>query len=282
MAVDVSTPRSRRAILAGTLGAVGAALANAFGPVTSAQASSGDNIHLGRVPSGTLDGSGENEAGGSTTIYSASGYGFRAMTNGTRAIDGTALPTGGTTYGVSGSSKAQFGSGVLGEATHASGTTYGVQGTASSTSGTGLRGSALAASGSTFGVSGEVKSDAGVGVDGKGTGGYGVRGFATTGRALYGSTSGLKSGVALEMLGKVKLRKAVGTAVVLAGTKSVVVNMGIDVSTTTVVVATLQGDAGGTTTVQRVAFDTAADTFTIYLTANAASNVAVGFHVFDA
>jgi hypothetical protein len=43
------------------------------------------------------------------------------------------------------------------------------------------------------------------------------------------------------------------------------------------VVATLQGSAGGTTTVHRVAINATADTFTIYLTANASVNVKVAW-----
>ena len=48
---------------------------------------------------------------------------------------------------------------------------------------------------------------------------------------------------------------------------------GIDVTTTSAVVATLQGSAGGKTTVHRVSVSTTGDTFTIYLTANATSSV---------
>jgi hypothetical protein len=47
-----------------------------------------------------------------------------------------------------------------------------------------------------------------------------------------------------------------------------------------VVVATLQGSAGGTTNVHRVVVDATANTFRIYLTANATVSVKVGWFAF--
>ena len=46
-------------------------------------------------------------------------------------------------------------------------------------------------------------------------------------------------------------------------------------------VATLQGSAGGTTAVRYVTINTTNDTFTIFLTGNASSNVKVGWHAFN-
>jgi hypothetical protein len=91
----------------------------------------------------------------------------------------------------------------------------------------------------------------------------------------------LKAGVALRTVGKVKFDNCVGIATIAAGTNSVIVTPGIDLTATTVVVATLQGSAGGTTTVHRVVLNTTADTFTIYLTGNATGNVKVGWHAFN-
>jgi hypothetical protein len=124
------------------------------------------------------------------------------------------------------------------------------------------------------------KSTAGRGVYGQATSGQGVRGYATTGSALFGQTSALKSGVALRTVGRVRFDNSVGVATIAAGTKSVTVTPGIDLTTTSAVVATLQGNPGGATVVQRVAIDATADTFTIYLTANATSSVKVAWHVF--
>jgi len=117
------------------------------------------------------------------------------------------------------------------------------------------------------------QSTSGRGVYGQATTGQGVRGYATTGSALYGSTSSAKSGYALRTVGRVKLEKSVGIATISAGSNHVTVSPGIDVTTTSAVVATLQGSAGGKTTVHRVSVSTTGDTFTIYLTANATSSV---------
>ena len=55
---------------------------------------------------------------------------------------------------------------------------------------------------------------------------------------------------------------------------------GLDLTATSAVVATLMGSAGGTTAVRCVIVNATADTFTIYLTANATSAVTVAWHVF--
>ena len=98
-------------------------------------------------------------------------------------------------------------------------------------------------------------------------------------RSAYGSTSSAKSGYALRTVGRVKLEKSVGIATISAGSNHVTVTPGIDVTTTSAVVATLQGSAGGKTTVHRVSVSTTGDTFTIYLTANATSSVKVAWFI---
>ena len=57
------------------------------------------------------------------------------------------------------------------------------------------------------------------------------------------------SGYALRAVGRVRLDNAGGIAIILAGKRAVVVVPGIDLAATSAVVATLQGSAGGTTTV---------------------------------
>jgi hypothetical protein len=135
------------------------------------------------------------------------------------------------------------------------------------------------------GLRGEATS--GRGVYGQATTGYGLRGYATTGTAVHASTpvdggSGLHTGTALIADGRVKFPNCVGIALVAPGTRSIAVTPGIDLTSSSVVTATLMGDAGGTTTVHRVAINTSANTFTIHLTADstAASNVKVAWHVF--
>jgi hypothetical protein len=129
----------------------------------------------------------------------------------------------------------------------------------------------------TRGVTG--RSMAGRGVNGIATTGHGVHGLATTGIAGHFSTTNPKAGYALQAIGRVKLDKCAGVATIAAGSKSVVVTPGINLVAGSAVVATLQGSAGGTTTVHRCAVNAATDKFTIYLTANSIAAVRVAWIV---
>ena len=124
------------------------------------------------------------------------------------------------------------------------------------------------------GVHGQATS--GRGVYGQASSGYGVRGFASSGSAVYGEAT---TGFAIRSMGRIRLEQSAGKATIASGTSSVVVTPGIDLTTTTAVIATLNGNAGGSVAVKRVAIDTAADTFTIFLTANSTASVSVAWLV---
>ena len=197
MSVDVAVPRSRRAILAGALGALGGAVAGALGRPQAAQASNGDAIQIGVQASGTLNGTGPNQATAATAIYTTTGVGFSARTDGiTNAIVGNAANTGaGSGYGVHGLSALSGGRGVNGIATHATGSTIGVAGESGSTSGIGVRGLASAGSGQTYGVQGIAAGTSGTGVEGRANaftgatvGVYG-QSASSTGRGVVGYTN---------------------------------------------------------------------------------------------
>ena len=94
------------------------------------------------------------------------------------------------------------------------------------------------------------------------------------------SSKAPKSDVALRSIGKVKLDNCAGVATIAAGHNYVVVTPSTDLLATSAVVATAMCSAGGTTTVHRVAVNATADTFTIYLTANTTTAVAVAWHAF--
>ncbi len=81
-------------------------------------------------------------------------------------------------------------------------------------------------------------------------------------------------------VGRVRLDNCSGLATIASGTKSVVVTPGIDLTTSSAVVATLQASAGGTTTVHRCVVNGPANSLTIYLTANSTVTVKVAWHVF--
>ena len=81
-------------------------------------------------------------------------------------------------------------------------------------------------------------------------------------------------------MGRVRFDNSVGIATVAAGTSSVTVTPGIDLTATSAVVATLQANPAGTLAVKGVTVNATADTFTIYLTATATAAVKVAWHVF--
>jgi hypothetical protein len=120
------------------------------------------------------------------------------------------------------------------------------------------------------------QSTNGRGVQGQATSGYGVRGLATSGTGLSGEAS---SGYALRTKGRVRFEQSAGKATIASGNVSVVVTPGIDLTSSTSIVATLNGNAGGSVAVKRVSIDTAANTFTIYLTANSTASVSVAWLV---
>ena len=271
---ETSPPRSRRALLSAALGAGVATLAAALGRPLSAKAADGQPVLVG----GEYDGSSVTKItvtspavalwGKSTEESGVVGESFelpgvRGHSGVSSGVDGRGSvgvrggsPGGSGVFGVSGSEWdkpfpwARL-TGVYGYAAH-------------DVSARGVHG----------------HSTVGRGVFGQATTGQAVHGYATTGTAGYFATELPTSGFALRAIGRVKLDKCVGIATVASGTKSIVVSPGIDLGTGSAVVATLQGTAGGTTTVHRVAVDTAANSFTIYLTANSTSNVKVAWHVF--
>ena len=312
MAIDIEGQRSRRAVLAAALGGVAASVAAALGRPTEARAADFENVVLSQENHATVETGVINDHGGETAFYGhvgGSGTGLLGESSGGAGVKGTSVNgigvngmsshIGVRASGVTNGVFATATTGIGVEASSASGmgvwgnsvSNTGVLGeTGSSTGVFGYSGSHVAqpAAPPKTGVYGYAAQDAdargvhgqttaGRGVYGQATNGQGVRGQATSGAGVYAIAT---TGYALRTSGRVRFDKSGGVATVLAGTNSILVNPGIALETTTAVVATLQGTAGGTTTVHRVAIDAAANTFRIYLTANAASNVKVAWFVF--
>lgn len=164
--------------------------------------------------------------------------------------------------------------GILGRGEGTTGQTRGVVGVVSSPDGTGVIGS----SGPTFPLPAPRARTGVYGIAAQGTSGVGVRGHSEEGTGLFGSST---TGTGLRASGRVRFDHATGTATIAAGTNSVVVTPGITLVSGSAVTATLMGNPGGSTTVQRVAVNTTDDTITIFLTANATADVKVGWHAFD-
>jgi hypothetical protein len=145
---------SRRALLAGALGGLGALAANAIGRASPVRAANGDPVTVGGVFTGTAN----------TEISTTSVSAFEGISSHT------------------------FASAVLGRASAVTGTTFGLYGQSFSTLGTGVYGFAGASSGQTYGVYGHSDSPAGVGV--YAANGYGGVALKSAGRTKL-STSGV-------------------------------------------------------------------------------------------
>jgi hypothetical protein len=270
MSSESIAPSSRRSLLAAAAGGLIAFVAGAMTRPAPTRATDGDAVIVGTSRSATSTTSIYNDMNSNHVLGIASVFG--------KGVVGTST----TTTGIHGSSHSGYG--VYGSSNSTAGT-VGYSG-ASATgvlgySGTGTLPAAPAKTGvyghavadaSSRGVSG--RADAGRGVYGQATSGSGVYGQASTGNGLYGVAA---TGYALRTSGRVRLEKSSGVATIASGTKSITVNPGLDVSTGSTVLATLQGSAGGMTTVHRVAINATANTFVIYLTANATSNVRVAW-----
>ena len=252
MTVDPIAPRSRRAILAASLGGAAAFVASAIGRAAPVDAADDQSVLVG----------GEHASSSVTKI--------------TIGIDDVAI------WGVSGNVGVQgnggSGIGVLGVAGSPSYTppaqtgVYGISKTG--TAARGVKGETT----SGRGVFGEATN--GRGVFGQAVSGHGVHGYASTGIAGWFERKAGATGLAIRAIGRVVLDNCSGVATIASGERTVTVNPGINLVATSAVVATLQGDAGGSTTVQRVAVRTANNTFEIVLTANATAEVKVAWHVF--
>ena len=164
-----ATPRSRRALLAGAVGGLGAWLAAAATRIAPADAAAGDSLVIG---------SQTNNAGTADTqlITNSTVIAFKLLQNGPgTALMGYATPTSGATRGVYGRTDSPTGFGVQARNAGASGTGAAIQGIG----------------GNNDGVVGTTEFHAGV--KGIASGGYGVHGSGQTG--VFGTTSSSGYGV---------------------------------------------------------------------------------------
>jgi hypothetical protein len=123
---------SRRALLAGALGGLGALAASAIGRASPARAANGGPVILGQL----------NEATANTLITTTDTSALYGQSSavGADAVFGYASAATGGSWGVRGTTESTQGSGVVGTAVSNSGATYGVQGQAYSPSGVGVYG----------------------------------------------------------------------------------------------------------------------------------------------
>ncbi len=267
MVLATAPTRSRRELLAGAAGGVLGLVAGAIGRPLPAQAADGEAVLVG----------------GEYTSTSVTKFTNGTTRNTARQTDSSTAIRGDSTFGIAVHGVSGSYASVWGESTSIAGVRgvsilgEGVSG--SSTSGVGVSGVSL----STVGVGGQGptvgvlgNSAAGVAVRGESDSGFGFYGRVMSGTGVYASSS---SGYALRTSGRLRFEKATGFATVTAGTKSIVVTPGFDLARSAKVLVTLQGNAGGLTTIHRVAINATAGTFTVYLTANARRAVNVAYLV---
>jgi len=295
MTIHADAPRTRRALLAGAIGGLGVWAAAAIGK-TSPVLAEGEVLHVGddfatatsltRITNSANDSdvimgkslgfgtavTGQGTSGAGLYGYSITGLGVHGFTGeniavlGDNSSDVHAAVVGRSFSGSTG----VLGTSDNGPVPSAKPNTgvYG-QGNDTSTS-RGVWGHSLAG----FGVLGEATT--GRGVQGTASSGIGVRAAATSGTGIWASAT---TGYAVHADGRILLDKSAGLATIASGTSSVSVTPGIDLTSSSAVIATLNGNAGGSTAVKRVAINTTTNAFTIYLTANATAAVKVAWLV---
>ena len=282
MSIDSTAPRTRRAVLAGALGGLAALAANALGRPMPTLAADGQAMLVG----------GEYSSSSVTSVTNATGNGIYGG-----SLDTGIAVTGQSNQGIGVHGFSTSNIGVLGETI---GSVAAIAGR-SFGGGTGVIGSAdnapVPAAKAKTGVYGQATQDGtSRGVWGYSPAGYGVLGEATTGRGVQGTAwSGVgvraaatdgtgvwasaTAGYALRADGRILFNKSAGLATIASGASSVSVTPGIDLTATSAVIATLNGNAGGSTAVKRVAINATTNVFTIYLTANATAAVKVAWLV---
>jgi hypothetical protein len=160
-----SASSSRRALLAGALGGLGAWAASAIGRADRVRATDGQAVIQGA----------DNSGSASTLVRSST----------TTAFQGLADATSGATYGVRGRNSSTAGAGVYGVAGATSGANAGVLGVTSSSGGVGVWGGS--GSSSSTGVRGQ--SGSGSGVDGSSDSGVGVYGSSGSHIGVFGAST---------------------------------------------------------------------------------------------
>jgi hypothetical protein len=196
MAIDSVSPRSRRAILAASLGGLAATVLTRLGGPESVRATNGTAIILGNSPSAPLDGTGLNEANGPTAIYTANGTGFQATSPVGIALIGQSTSAVGV-YGSSSSAVGTWGQssssiGLYGQ----SGANIGVEGFSTANDRPAVAGQSYGNSTGVEGYSGTggipaAKAKTGVyGYAGHDNASRGVYGESPAGHGIHGKSSG--------------------------------------------------------------------------------------------
>ena len=233
MTTDPGQPRSRRALLAGGLGATVAALAASLGRPSLVDAGSDGDIVLGHINTEAITTTISNLESDINNNTDAAALVCKAIVG--DAIRGESQLVSGV-VGKSDSSTGVFGvgkkAGVAGIGRSADGEGFGVHGVNAYDNGTAIHGEGK--SGATTGVLDSVVSPSGTG----------VRGMSASGTALAGTASAA-NGFALKTDGRVSFGKVSGVATIAAGkTARAIIYPGTDITSSSYVLLTPQRDPG--------------------------------------
>lgn len=233
------------------------------------------------------------------------GAGVYGESTATGDFGGVGVEGAGLGIGVYGHASLDSGVGVYGSASSPTGVGVGAQGVSSAVLGIGVSGRASSSADTAVGVSGQAVGGIGVvgwvgntggpppvaksgvygrcdtdssshGMYGRSAAGYGVRGLSTTGIGVFGEASG-PTGTALKVSGKAVFSRS-GKAKVLAGHASVVVS-GITLTSSSLVLATIQGSGASGVYVRNVAVSVGSSLFTIRLSKAVAVDTNVAWFV---
>jgi hypothetical protein len=288
MAIDNTTPASRRVLLAGTVSGLAALAAHALGRPAPTTASTA--VLLGENNSSTSTTKITNPNGAGTALaghVTGSGTALVGESDSGTGVFGTSSFRG--VEGISTSGSAVFGYSKSGYGVSGS-TVSGTGVSGGSTSGNGVRGESSSAaavrghSDSSVGVYGASGSGApgvnlkvgvyGWGPDTEGAPSYGVIGksVSTLGIGVLGSsdagtgvTATSKTGRALNAAGRVEFKTS-GIATIGAGATDQIVDPSVPIKAGTRILVTLLGSPGGTTVLSHVSKNTDNDTFNVVLT----------------
>ena len=201
-------------------------------------------------------------------------YGYAAQDSASRGVTGEST-SGRGVNGVATSGIGTFGHATSGEGVRGtSNGSNGVAGSSASGVASGVYGENTGGGAGTYGRSNQA---GGNGAFGESSVGIGVHGTTDTGTGGYFSAN--DGGTALHTSGRVQLDNCCGVAAIPAGSRSISVVPGIELTVHSAVVATLMGYAGGTTTVQHVLVSAVNNRFTINLTKATPDGVKVAWLV---
>lgn len=182
----------------------------------------------------------------------------------------------GAGYGVAGDSVSHIGVSGVSDATNQPGILARSRGNSTGVLGfSGGTSSTLPAAPAKTGVFGQASQDSSSrGVWGKATSGQGVRGDASTGAAMYGAASN-KAGYAIRGSGRIRFDKVCGVASIPAGSTSVTITPGTDITADSFVLLTPKSNIG--TRSLYFTTDATNDRFTIRMSSSRTSATSIGW-----